>query len=239
MKKSFAVAVALALVPLAARADDPRGASPRNFLFELKVSPYLPMVDAGLTAPGPYQLVFGSGPMLLAEGELDFEVWQKFGTISVAVSGGYAEKYAKAFIAGTTTASAEGTGFHVTPLKALVTYRFDILWTRFDVPLTPYLKGGPVFMPWWITKGTEIDVVDGLRGAGYKLGLSGTIGLALVLDFLDRRLARDFDTGSGVNHTSLFAEFTAQDMNLFEFSKNTQNLNLSSNHWDFGIAFEF
>jgi hypothetical protein len=240
MKKSFAVAVALALVPLAARADDPRGASPRTFLLELKVSPFIPMIDSGYPAlTGPYQTVFGGGPMLLAEGELDFEVWQKFGTISIGVSGGYAEKYAKAFTENTTVRSSESTGLHVVPLKALLTYRFDILWTRFDIPLTPFIKGGPVLMPWWSTKGPDIEVANGLRGAGYKLGLSGTLGLALVLDFLDRRLARDFDTGSGVNHTSIFAEFTIQDMQIFEFAKSTLPLNLSSNHWDFGIAFEF
>ena len=241
MKKSFAVAAALALISLAARADDPKGASERNFVFELKVSPFLPNMDNGYaTGTGPYYTLYGGGPMLLAEGELDFEVWKKFGTISVGVGGGYGEKYGHAFIAGTTTRSAEASGLHLVPLKLLVTYRFDLLWNRFDIPLVPFIKGAFVVMPWWATKGTDIEVTDtGLRAAGYKSGLAGTLGVAFVLDFLDRRLARDFDTASGVNHTALFAEFTLQDMGLFELSTNTKPLDLSSKHWDFGISFEF
>jgi D-methionine transport system permease protein len=38
-------------------------------------------------------------------------------------------------------------------------------------------------------------------------GLSFTAGLSFMLDFLDQRLARDFDSSVGVNHTYLFAEF--------------------------------
>jgi hypothetical protein len=60
--------------------------------------------------------------------------------------------------------------------------------------------------------------------------------LSLLLDFLDMRLARDFDTGVGVNHTYLFAEYTLQEVNKFE-TKGT--LDLSSQHWMFGISLEF
>lgn len=240
MKKSFVVSVVLALFPFATLADEAKGATARSMLLEFKVSPFTPLIDSGLTSPGPYQRIYGGGPMLLAEAELDFEVWQKFGTIAIGVSGGYAEKYGKAFELDGVTRSKESSGLHITPIKALLIYRFDLLWSKFDIPLSPYLKGGPVLMPWWTTKGQDVEVTaDGLRGAGYKFGLSGTVGLALVLDFLDRRLARDFDTSMGVNHTAIFAEFTTQNMVLFEFAKNTTPLNLSSNHWMFGINFEF
>ena len=74
------------------------------------------------------------------------------------------------------------------------------------------------------------------RGQGVKFGIAGVLGLALQLDFIDQRLARDFDSSVGVNHTYLFAEGTLQEMNLFGGSK---ALDLSSAHFMFGLGFEF
>jgi hypothetical protein len=64
-------------------------------------------------------------------------------------------------------------------------------------------------------------------------------GLSLSLDFLDKRLARDFDTSMGVNHTYLFAEFTYQNTSVLELASNTLPLNLDSLHWMFGLGLEF
>jgi hypothetical protein len=214
-------------------------ASPRRALLEFKGSPFTPDIDKKYASgAGPYQTTFGGKPMLLGELELDVEVWQGFGTLSIAASGGYAEMYGHALTeAG--DKSAEATGLHVVPLKLLVLWRADMFWPKFSVPLAPYVKVGPVLMPWWSTKGGDIEVVNGYRGAGYKLGIAATAGIALVLDFLDPRLALDFDTFSGVNHTAIFAEWTYQNMTLFDFSKSAMNLDLSSKHWSFGISFEF
>lgn len=119
-------------------------------------------------------------------------------------------------------------------MKALLVYRWDYAAVKWSIPLVPYLKGGAVFAPWWVTKGGEIEVVDGLRAQGFNVGIVFTGGLALQLDFLDRRLARDFDTSAGVNHTYLFAEWSLQELNL-----TGRQLDLSSRHWMFGLAFEF
>ncbi len=214
-------------------------ASPRRFVLEFKGSPFTPLIDSRFAkGQGPYQTIFNGKPMILGEIELDVEVWQELGTISVAASGGYAEIYGRA-LTTEGSRSSQATGLHLVPIKLLATYRADFLWPRFKVPLTPYAKFGPVLMPWWSTKGGEIEVVDGYRGAGYKFGIAATVGIAFILDFLDPRLALDFDTFSGVNHTTLFAEFTYQNMSLFEFAKDATDLNLSANYFSFGISFEF
>lgn len=228
----------LVLAPLSSQAWDVKAQSPKDMFLEAKLSPWLPNLDGQFGASGPYTTTFGGTPMLLGEVEFDYQVFQKFGTIAVGASVGYAEKFAKALIKGTTERSGESTGIRVVPIKAMLIYRFDLAWLRWDVPLVPYVKGGAVFMPWWMTKGPDIEKVDNLSGLGYKLGLVGVVGLSLTLDFLDRRLARDFDSSMGVNHSYLFAEFTAQKLN-FETAKDSLPLDFSSTHWMFGLGFEF
>jgi hypothetical protein len=177
--------------------------------------------------------------MLLGEMEFDYQFFQKFGSLGIGASVGYAEKYAKAFEADGVTRSSQSSGFHVLPIKALLIYRWDWAFVRHDVPLVPYVKAGAVLMPWWITKGAAIEVDGDKRAAGYKFGLAAVVGLALSLDFLDKRLARDFDTSMGVNHTYLFAEWTYQNTSFLEFAPDAKPLILDSMHWMFGLGLEF
>ncbi len=224
-----------------ALANEVVGATSRDMFLEFKVSPFTPLIDSVFPSKfSPYQKVFGGGPLLLAEIEYEYQFFQKFGSLAAGLSAGYGEKFAKGFLATDgTTRSDDSTGLRLVPLKALVAYRFDYFWVHGNVPLVPFVKGAVVVMPWFITKGADIEIADGLRGAGVKVGLAATVGLSFALDFLDRRLARDFDNSTGINHTYLFGEFTTQAMTLFEPASNTLPLNLSSNHFDFGLGFEF
>jgi hypothetical protein len=229
--------LALVTSGLAAAEGHRFGPSPRDMLLEFKLASYTPQIDTAENKP--YATVFGA-PMLMGELEFDYQFFQKFGSLSGGLSLGFAEKFAKAFIAGTTDRSSNSTGLRMLPIKALLIYRFDVLSEKFAIPFVPYLKGGGVLMPWWATKGPDIEVAsDGSRGAGTKIGLTGVVGLALQLDFLDRRMARDFDTGIGVNHSYVFAEFATQQMNFGDLATNTLPLNLSSNTFMFGLALEF
>jgi hypothetical protein len=231
--------LACCLFATPALANEVSLASTRDMMLEFKISPFTPMIDVGYTSgQGPYQHVFGGGPMLLGEIEYEYQFFQKFGTLSAGVSAGYAEKFAKAFIANTDIRSADTTGLRLVPIKALVSYRFDYFWVHGNVPLVPYAKFALVGMPWFAVKGSEIETADGLRGAGFKVGIAGTIGVSFCLDVLDRRMARDFDSSTGVNHTYLFGEFTGQDLQLYE-APGSLPLNLLSAHWAFGLAFEF
>ncbi|PZR13536.1 MAG: hypothetical protein DI536_12345 [Archangium gephyra] len=215
--------------------------SPRSMFFEFKLSPFTPLIDSTATVGEgkqlPYDKFFGDSPMLLGEIEIEYQVFQKFGTIAVGLSGGYAEKYGKSVSANSGAAIGQSTGLHVVPLKALLIYRFDWLKQKTRIPLVPYVKGAFVTMPWWIMNGKAIEVFNNVRGEGVRFGLAAVFGLAFELDFLDPRLARDFDSSMGVNHTYLFAEGTLQAMNLFPSAG--PPLNLSSQHFNFGIGLEF
>lgn len=214
--------------------------SPRSMFFEFKLSPFTPLIDSAFTGPKedrPYAKMFGNTPMLMGEIEIEYQVFQKFGSLAVGISGGYGEKYGSSIDAVSREAISQSTGLVLIPLKALLVYRFDWLKQKTQIPLVPYAKGAFVTMPWWITNGAGIEIVNGVRGEGVQFGLAAVLGLAFELDFLDQRLARDFDSSLGVNHTYLFAEGTIQAMNLFPTVG--PPLNLSSQHFMFGLGLEF
>ena len=56
-----------------------------------------------------------------------------------------------------------------------------------------------------------------------------------MLDVLEPRLARDFDSDVGVNHSYLFAEYTHAEVNNFGGG----GFNLSTRHWMFGLALDY
>jgi hypothetical protein len=214
-----------------------RKESPRSMYIEFKLSPFTPMLDSGFQKnTGPYFKFFGNQPMLLGEIEAEYEFFQKFGTISAGFSAGYAEKYGKALDSASGEHIGQSTGIHVVPIKVLIAYRFDWLKQKTKVPLVPYVKGAFVAMPWWALNGADVEQASGFYGSGARFGLSGVVGLALELDFLDQRLARDFDSSMGVNHTYLFAEATFQAMNIFPSVG--PSFDWSSIHFMFGLALE-
>lgn len=215
--------------------------SPRSMYFEAKLSPFTPLINDAFPegGPQPYTDTFGGGPMLMGEVELDYQFFQKFGSLAAGISLGYAEKFGRTINAVTGAPVDASTGLVIIPIKALLVYRFDWLKEKFHVPLVPYAKLGAVFMPWWVIKEGEIEVFEGQRAEGVKFGLNGVLGIALELDFIDPRIARDFDSSMGVNHTYLFAEGTIQEMNLAPTATDQVAWNLSSKHFMFGLAFEF
>lgn len=215
--------------------------SPRSMFFEAKLSPYTPLIDRPFESlpqeERPYYAVFGGGAMLLGEIEFNYQFFQKFGSLAGGLSVGYSEKYGKSIDATSGARVDQSTGLRIVPIKALLVYRFDWLKETYNIPLVPYVKGAFVGMPWWVENGGNVELSGVQRGEGIKFGFAGVLGLALQLDFLDNRLARDFDTSVGVNHSYLFAEGTIQEMNLF--GGGTFALDLSSKHFMFGLGFEF
>ena len=215
--------------------------SPRSMFFEAKLSPYTPLLDRPFMdlpeAERPYYAVFGGGAMLLGEIEFNYQFFQKFGSLAGGASLGYTEKYGKSIDAATGQRVSQSTGLRLVPIKALLVYRFDWLKENHRIPLVPYAKLAFVAMPWWVENGGSVELSGVQRGEGVKFGFGGTLGLSLQLDFLDQRLARDFDSSVGVNHTYLFAEGTIQEMNLF--GATARGFDLSSKHFLFGLGFEF
>jgi hypothetical protein len=243
------LATLIALASTAALADDgfqisdskKKLESQRNMFFEAKLSPFTPALDRPFgdlpEEQRPYYAVFGGGPMLMGEIEVDYQFFQSFGTLAAGLSVGYAEKFFKALDETTLQRVDQSTGLRIVPIKALLVYRWDWAKEKFHVPLVPYAKAAFVAMPYFLLSGTDTETFGVKRGEGVKFGLAGVLGVSLELDFLDPRLARDFDSSIGVNHTYLFAEGTVQGMALF--NTKPRDLDFSSEHFMFGLGFEF
>jgi hypothetical protein len=179
--------------------------------------------------------------MLLVEAEIERQLWQRHGSVAIGFSLGYGEKFGRTIAEGVTT--SEATSLRVIPMRALAVYRWDYASIRWGVPLVPYVKAGFQLVHWWTSKGTGTEIADGIPGKGFSFGLVGTAGIAFQLDILDRRLARDFDTGMGVNHTYLFGEYNIAEVNNFGAKQDdgvtAAALDLSARYFMFGLGFEF
>ncbi|SEM90735.1 hypothetical protein SAMN05444354_125106 [Stigmatella aurantiaca] len=209
--------------------------SPRSGAIAVKLGGYTPRIDTeeGLTS-APYEKTFGNSSMLLVELEIQRYFYQGIGSAGVSVSAGYAEKYGKAVnLEG--VESPETTSLKVAPLRLGAVYKFDYAAFRWHIPLVPYGKAALIYMPWWVSKGDKTQEVNGRKGRGGRWGYGFTGGVAFLMDVLEPRLARDFDSDLGINHTYLFAEYTYAEVNNFGSS----GLVLSSRHWMFGLSLDY
>jgi hypothetical protein len=238
MKKVVLLATVLAASLAYAEEDDDAfsittaGESPRSGAVELRFGSYSPAI-----ANTPeFQALLGSGSLLLFELEIDKQFFQKVGSFGVGFIIGYGERYGTAVLqADGVTPSAERTALRVLPIKGVAVYRMDYPALHWHVPLVPYAKAGLVFQPWWMLKGSRVENTDFGRGSGAKYGYTVVGGLAFQLDFLDERLAKDFDSDVGVNHSYLFGEYNHVGLNSFSGT----GFDFSSQHWMFGLAMEY
>jgi hypothetical protein len=216
-------------------APKPPPQSPRTGDVEFKFGGYKPLIDTekGLTGR-PYAETFNDASMLLFEMELQHYFYQGIGSAGLGFSAGYAEKYANAVTDVGDTAE-EKTALKVVPLKLNGFYKFDYPAFHWHVPVVPYGKLGLIYMPWWINKGDSTQSLSDRSGKGGRWGYGLTVGASFLLDVLEPRFARDFDSDLGVNHTYLFAEWTYAEVNNFGSS----GLVLSSRHWMFGLALDY
>lgn len=242
MSRAWAVSVAMMVAALPAWAQDVgvvsdgQFESPRSGGIIVRLGGYKPLLDdeKALNGKTPYKDTFGDSSLLLAELEIQGYFYQGIGTAGVGVSAGYGEKYASAKLAGGGNA-AELTALKVVPLGLNLFYKFDYAAFEWGIPLVPYGKVGLVYSPWWVTKGDDDEVVDGINASGGKWGWSATGGLSFLLDVLQPRFARDFDSGLGINHSYLFAEYTYSDVDNF----GKPGFVLSSRRWMFGLALDY
>ncbi|MHB1843468.1 MAG: MXAN_2562 family outer membrane beta-barrel protein [Deltaproteobacteria bacterium] len=240
---------------------------PHDWDVELGFSPvYYPDVDqtAGVQDIGytgssgaprsgtPFYDIYGPKHRLLTQVEVDRDLWQAFGEASVGVSLGYAEFYGHGLSANTGQKVDALSSFHVLPLKLLGTYRFDPFVPR-GIPLVPFVRGGLDWVIYWnAMESGQISFVPGATGTealGLTTGIEGTIGVALVLDWIDPVLARDFSADMGIERTSFIVAYTDELIengpgNVIHAIRTggaapTPVIDLSARYFEFGIDFQF
>ena len=212
--------------------------SPRDFVFEFNGAQVLPNIDnePGLTTR-PYESIFGSKKMWLFEGELDYELYQGWGTASVGLAAGYGVVFGHGKVANQDSFAPDLTTLRTVPIRVLAVYRFDWLARNLSIPLVPFGKIGLADTIWWSTSGSG-DVSKPIQGgsaSGGKWGYELAGGLALELNSLDPFIGDEFDRDFGVNHVYLQAQYMVLSANNF----GKPGLDLSSNGWLFGLSFEF
>lgn len=236
------VALLAVLAPAAHAVESER--QPR-FLMGFKIDRYDPKVDSerGLTGT-PYHDVFGTRKPLRYQLEFDWEVAHPFGALLVGATVGFWQNYGKAILRssppGSPQPSQDTTVLNVFPFGLIATYRFDWLanrWSRF--PFIPYAQAGLMRALWMSYNGkgdVSSDPVNGGRGRGWTNGYTAALGLALSLNVIDVELAREAYLDTGIQRTSLFAEYGWTFLNNFNRGG---ALILNDRAWRFGLAVEF
>lgn len=229
---------ALVLVPAAAAAQAPKKGS-----VELGAGFYYPNIDAqsGLRTPLPYEYTYGKRRGWMFRAAYSYAFFSRFGTLEAGFRAGYYRDSAHAFKIDTTTTPPTITGersdattaFNVIPTSLMLTYRFDWLAERYPIPFAPYARVSFERYNWWVT-----NAHDGTAKLGATNGFSGTAGVAFLLDFLDRQMARDLDHETGIHHTYIYGDFTWSKVDDFGSSK-SWDLSDPRPSLSFGLLFVF
>jgi hypothetical protein len=211
------LALAIAL-PAGAEEQPELGASPRWGTFEFSLGAYKPNVDAEFSGAQPWSTVFG-GRGLIFRADVSKSIFTGFGSLDVGIGAGYFQKSGKGRLEDGTV-SADGTSFKMIPLRVSLTYRFDVLARRYNIPLSPYGRFSLDRYQWWVTNGAgDTASFEGENGSGATNGYSFSGGVAFLLDFLDPGLAREMDRDTGINDTYLFVDFTKSFVSDFHSAR--------------------
>lgn len=242
--------LALCLAPMSAEAADllrPKATGLLGFGLEFKGGPYLP--DMGSATGGPegntaFVRIFDDDPNPLYQLGLDVQIYRGIGTAGIGASFGFMQFVGKGVYGVSQNPSRDTTVFNILPLTLELFYRFDWLADRVPVPLVPYIRGGLAYDIWWVTTGTgEVARFDGSNpddpdddatGRGGKLGVTGTIGIALLLNQLEPAASRSLYNTTGIRGVYLFGELQGSKVDGF----GSEGFDLSEATWNVGMYLE-
>jgi uncharacterized protein (TIGR03382 family) len=241
-RNGAALVAVLALMPPAARAEERR---PPRYLIAFKIDRYDPKVDSETGLVGtPYHDVFGPRAPGRYQLEFDWEVAHPLGSVLVGATAGFWQNHGKGILRSSPpdapVPSEDTTTLNVFPFGLILTYRFDYLadrWERF--PFIPYAQFGLMRALWTSYNGTgdlSYDRVNGGKGSGWTNGYTTALGVALNLNAIDPTLAREAYLDTGIQRTSLFAEYGWTTLNGWG---KKGALVLSDHAWRFGLSVEF
>lgn len=227
---AFAVSFLLAAGPALAQ----QGESPRWGSLTLRAQTYRPDIDSEFTdGSTPYKDIFGSGRGWTFRADFGRSLWDKYGTLEVAIGSGFFSDSGKAVLAGTTTPTGETASFRIIPVTLSLGYRFDWLARRYDIPFMIYGKASLERYNWWAT-----GIPSGTAQKGATNGYSFTGGVGFLLDFLDPGAGREMDRDIGVNDTWIVFDVTKSVVDDFG-SKKSWILSDASLSLGMGLMFVF
>ena len=140
--------------------------------------------------------------------------------------------------------SDDETSLYLMPLTLGLTYRFDMLATRWSIPIVPYAKAGLIGAIWWVTNGKDeiantrnpVSPFEERTGWSTTFGFYYGGGLQFLLDVFSDRMSATMDSEMGVNNSYLFVEYLRHSLNDFG---SANSIELSSDGFTFGLMFEF
>ncbi len=240
-KRGALLALSLLAAAPAARADwtglDRR---PRRWLVGFKIDRYDPQIDSekGLTGTPYHDIFHGRAPPRF-QLEVDYQALHPFGALLFGVTAGFWQNLGKGLLHGTLTPSQDTAKLNVVPFGAVATYRLDWFADRYRwLPVVPYAQAGLMAALWSSQNGTGnvSTSSSGGRGSGWSYGYTTALGVALDAGAIDQALAREAYNDTGIQRTSLFAEYGWTRLNNFGKSG---ALILSDRAWRFGLSVEF
>jgi len=218
--------------------------SPRWGSFQVTVSPFAPNIDSEFTNALPYAAIFGTDRPLMVQLQFNKSVWiTEFGTLDVGGGIGYWQIWGQGIYQDSAGNTLRGgtTSLMILPVQLQAGYRWEWFYERFSVPFEPYVRGAIIDDIWtasgqsgtssWVTSNGTIQ-----RGSGGTFGWSFTVGVGLVLDFIDTTLSRQMDYDIGINRTLLVFDFTRSSVNNFGSSKSWQ---LGPSYWAWSVGLQF
>lgn len=242
--------IALALAPIDADAQMKKvKRSDMGWALTFEGGPYLPAMG-GVEKVGGKEVakdaaffnVFGDSANALYTLGLDVHLYRGFGgSMGIGGSFGFMQFVGRGLVnavAAPTSSdvSNDTTVFNILPLYAELFYRLEYLDEKLGVPLLPYIRGGIAYYVWWVTNGVgDVSRVGSDKGLGGKFGLTGTLGLALLLDSLEPRAAHRLEATTGISGTSLYGEVQASKVDSFS----ADGFDLSDLTWNLGVYLEF
>jgi hypothetical protein len=239
-KLSFLLLLLYIVSPCNSWASD-RISSPSWWFVELKAGFTAPDIDKEFGGSAtPYADVFGDGESMLFKVQVDFKFFKTFGSLAVGSDFGFFRKVGKALL-DDGSPSEDDTALILIPLGIKLTYRFDVLSNKWNIPLVPYAKIGLNYTVWWITEGDNSIATfgssqSGGSASGGTYGYEFVLGLSILLDFFDPVAAASLDNEAGINHSYIFAEYTWNTSDNFGGSN---VLMVGGNYWLFGLGLEF
>ncbi len=203
--------------------------------IELGAGPYVPNIDREFHGPTPYRDIFGGKPAPMWRLHVAKSIWSGAGSLEVGVRTGFWSKSGHAILTSGPNAgqsSGDRTTLNVVPTSLTLSYRADQIYENVGIPLVPYARVALERYNWWVTKGSK------WTKKGATNGWSASLGLALILDWLDPGAARDLDNETGVNHTALYFDVTKSKVDDFG-SKKSWDMSEKKLMWSGGLLVVF